>query len=158
MPIVTVYSPTKRRFKRYGLEEDGKQKVLDLHQKCWTLFQAEGFLCLYSRNLCTSSWSQGVGGMDGNDIVFCTDNISEFWKYALDNPRGRGLHIMKGDGGICDGGPGEPPGDPVQALLPAPVPCGSLHSQAWWSLCMQTREMQPGDSLGSRWLYLWRWS
>ena len=32
MPIVTVCSPTQRRFKRYGLEEDGKQKVLDLHQ------------------------------------------------------------------------------------------------------------------------------
>ena len=59
--------------------------------------------------------------------------------------------------------PGEPPGDPVQAALPAPapVPCGSLHSQALWSLCMQTREIQPGDSLWSWqglifWLF-WRW-
>ena len=57
-----------------------KAKGFGFAPKCRTLFQAGGFLCLYSKKLCTSSWSWW---MDEN--VFRTDNISELWKYGQEN-------------------------------------------------------------------------
>ena len=60
-----------------------KAKGFGFAPKCRTLFQAGGFLCLYSKKkLCTSSWSWW---MDENEKVFRTDNISELWKYGQEN-------------------------------------------------------------------------